>query len=95
MSDVSVEEAFEAIDNNDIETLKAYLTPAQVVGPLLYDQIDAMVGRAVDKDKYDIVAYLINEVCVPARKVINNWHVKHAYAKGHYKIWRFLAEASR
>jgi hypothetical protein len=92
---VTVEEAFKAIDNNDIETLREYLTPHQEVSPTLWSMLDSMVGRAVDRNKYDVVEFLLKEVCIPARKVINDWHVKHAWQKGHYKIHRLLLANSR
>lgn len=92
---ISVEQAFTAIENNDIETLREYLTPHQQVSPVLWEMLDSMVGRAVDRNKYDVVKFLLEEVCIPAKKVINNWHIKHAWQKGHYSIWRLLCNNPR
>lgn len=84
---MTVDDAYVAIKNNDIVTLRAYLSiPQTPITPDTYNMLKSLMGYAITHEKDEVVKFLICEAGM-SLEVWNDWFRIWAYLiKPNYKI---------
>lgn len=89
---ITVDIAYKAIRESDLETLREYLGQKVPMSPDVTGLLNSMVGYAIERDKVDVVEFFLTEVNVPAFTV-NNWFVKWSwYIRKNPKIYKLLMD---